>query len=494
MALGARAIRKSFGGVEVLHGVDLQAEAGSVVALLGENGAGKSTLVKILSGVYVPDDGSIVVGQATFDQLNPRRARELGIAIVSQEFQDAPPLTVAENIFLGTLPNRGGIVSWAGLRQRASSILEQLEVDIDPSAKVGGLRVGERQIVEIARALATDAHVLILDEPTAALSHHESEVLFEFIERLRSKGVALIYITHRLDEVHRIADRVQVLRDGHSVLDIQVAETSRSEMIEAMIGRKASAVARPAAMATSGDVDPVLRVEDAQLAGAFSGVSLTVAAGQVVALYGKLGSGATEVAEAIYGLRPVDSGSMLIAGNRAWPTGPVDAIRRGVGFLPAERKEGGAFLVRSVAENVTVSSWDRMARFGLIDSRREAAAYMKWHQQLSIRSRDDPGQMMGTLSGGNQQKVLLARWLERESKVLVLVEPTRGVDVGAREDIYATLRQLARRDIGVMIVTSDYEEAFLVADRVYVMTRGKVAAELTGDEVQTSQLIALSGG
>ena len=493
--LAARGIRKSFGGVEVLHGVDLDASGGSVLALLGENGAGKSTLVKIASGVYTADAGSILVGGDSYASLTSREARELGIAIISQEFQDAATLSVAENISMGSLPASRGFVRWGEVRRRAVEILEALEVDIDPDRIVGDLRLGERQIIEIARALSREARVLILDEPTAALSFHEAEVLFSFVRRLRADGVAIVYITHRLDEVERISDRVQVLRDGSTALEAPTGEVDRRMMVEAMIGRRASALGRPEPVG-NGDDRPVLQWTGAGSLDYFDDVNLTVGSNEVVALYGKLGSGASEVAETAFGLRAVDRGTLQIGeGDVEAPEHPIGAVNTGIGYLPAERKTAGGFMVRPVAENVAVASWQRLAKYGFwIRKATEAEAYQRWHEKLSIRSRNDPQQIMGTLSGGNQQKVLLARWLENQSDVLVLVEPTRGVDVGAREDIYEALRELASSGVGVLVVTSDYEEAFQVADRVYVMTKGAIVAELEGDEITTGALLELAGG
>ena len=494
-ALRARDIRKSFGGVEVLHGVDLEAIGGSVLALLGENGAGKSTLVKIIAGDYTADAGEIVIDDVSHPSLTPIAARDLGVAIIFQEFQDAPTLTVAENISLGRLPNRLGVVDWRVVGERARKILRELDVDIDPRRRVSTLRVGERQIIEIARALSRKARLLILDEPTAALSHHEAETLFRFVRRLRDQGVAIIYITHRLDEVTAIADRVQVLRDGHVALLADVADTDRASMIQAMVGRRISEITRPEESGTIDDGRPAIRWIGAASGDEFRDVSIDVRRGEIVAIFGKLGSGATEVGETAYGLRPVTAGTLEVDGQPVAIKGPSQGIAAGVGFLPADRKAGGGFMVRPVMENVAVASWSRMAAFRQFISRRsEAKAYRRWHDKLSIRSRNDPRQAMGTLSGGNQQKVLLARWLERSSRVLVLIEPTRGVDVGARQDIYRALRTLTASGVAVLICTSDYEEAVQVADRVFVMAKGAVVADLTGEAVTTTRLLAAAGG
>ena len=494
-ALQAQDIRKSFGGVEVLHGVDLEAIGGSVLALLGENGAGKSTLVKIIAGDYTADSGEIVVDDTRYPSLTPIAARDLGVAIIFQEFQDAPTLTVAENISMGRLPNKLGVVDWRTVNSRARKILKELDVDIDPARRVSTLRVGERQIIEIARALSRKARLLILDEPTAALSHHEAETLFRFVRRLRDQGVAIIYITHRLDEVTTIADRVQVLRDGNVALLAKVAETDRASMIEAMVGRRISEIARPAPSATRGTGTPVIRWAGAASGKDFRDVSLDVYDGEIVAIYGKLGSGAAEVGETAYGVRPITGGTLELDGTPTVIKGPAEGVHAGVGFLPADRKAGGGFMVRPVMENVAVASWGRLAALGQFISRRtEARAYRRWHDKLSIRSRNDPRQPMGTLSGGNQQKVLLGRWLERSSRVLVLIEPTRGVDVGARLDIYRALRDLAADGVAVLISTSDYEEAVQVADRVYVMAKGAIVEELTGEAVTTTRLLAAAGG
>jgi ribose transport system ATP-binding protein len=495
-ALQAKDIRKSFGGVEVLHGVDLEAIGGSVLALLGENGAGKSTLVKIIAGDYTADAGEIIVDETSHPSLTPIAARDLGVAIIFQEFQDAPTLTVAENISLGRLPSRAGIIDWGEVNRRAAKILKELDVDIDPQRRVSTLRVGERQIIEIARALSRRARLLILDEPTAALSHHEAETLFKFVRRLRDQGVAIIYITHRLDEVTTLADRVQVLRDGNVALLARVADTDRNAMIEAMVGRHVTEISRPPSQSRAADdAGPAIKWTAAASADDFKDATIEVHRGEIVAIYGKLGSGAAEIGETAYGLRPVTEGTMEIDGVARTIEGPVQGVKAGVGFLPADRKAGGGFMVRPVAENVAVASWGRLAAFGqFIQRRSEARAYRRWHDKLSIRSRNDPRQAMGTLSGGNQQKVLLGRWLERDSKVLVLIEPTRGVDVGARQDIYLALRDLASDGVAVLISTSDYEEAVQVADRVYVMAKGEVVADLSGDAVTTTRLLAAAGG
>ncbi len=493
--LRARGIRKSFGGVEVLHGVDLDAVAGSTLALLGENGAGKSTLVKILAGDYTPDAGEIEVGGQTYRALSPREAQSNGVRMIFQEFQDADTLSVAENIMLGRLPHRMGLVRRSEMQRRAREVLDRMGIDLDVRALVGSLRVGERQIVEIARALSADARLLILDEPTAALSQQETDRLFVFLRRLRERGTAIIYITHRLDEVMAISDHVMVLRDGTVAASGATGEFDRASLVSAMIGRSAGSVGRPPARTWERGSEPIVRFDRAASDGAFEDVSLDVHPGEIVALYGKLGSGCGEVAEAAFGLRPLRDGTIEIAGRAAPARGPVRAIARGVGLVPADRKREAAFLVRPVAENVAVASWWRLAWLrSVIRRSSEARAYRRWHDELGIRSRNDPMQPIGALSGGNQQKVVLARWLERGSPLLLMIEPTRGVDVGARADFYRAMRQLAAEQKGMLVATSDYEEVVQVADRALVMSRGRVVSHLEGDEITTSRLLAEAGG
>jgi len=492
--LRATGVRKSFGGVEVLHGVDLHLSRGETLALLGENGAGKSTLVKIIAGDYSADAGSIALRGEDVGTLDPVRARRLGIRMIFQELSDAGPLTVAENIFLGRYAARHGIVSWREMNRLAQGVLDSLEADFDASRKVESLRVGERQLVEIARALSDEAQILILDEPTAALSSAEVDKLFAAIRRLRDRGVGMVYITHRLDEVAQVADRVQVLRDGVSALDHPVADVTRSEMVTAMIGRSAQSVRRPTPPEHLSE-SPALCVRGLTSDGFFTGIDFDVQAGEVLALYGKVGSGTAEIAEALFGLHPTSAGSVIVEDAPYVPKSPADAVHHGIGFLPADRQRAGTMAIRPVAENLAAPSWRRMSTWGVVRRSTEATAYATWQKALAIRSRRDPMQPIGTLSGGNQQKVLLARWFERGARVLVLIEPTRGVDVGAREDIYRTLRTKAAEDgLAVLVATSDYEEVVQLADRALVIAKGQVVGALGGELVTTTALTAAAGG
>jgi ribose transport system ATP-binding protein len=493
--LSAQGVRKSFGGVEVLHGVDLDAAQGSILALLGENGAGKSTLVRILAGDYVPDDGKILIDGKSYSHLSPISSRAAGVRMIYQEFQDAPTLTVAENISLGRLPTKHGFIRWSEVRERAVSVLDQMGVDLDPDRRVDTLRVGERQIVEIARALSDEARLLILDEPTAALSHQEVERLFVFLRRLRDQGTAIIYITHRLDEVHEISDRVLVLRDGSVAAAGPTSEFDRRTLIAAMIGREAAAVSRPEAATWEIGAEPILELNKATMEGAFTEIDLEVRPGEIVALYGKLGSGSAEVAETVFGLHKLSGGEATVQARPQDASGPATSIARGVGLVPADRKLEGILAVRPVAENVAAPSWRRLAKLGFLISRKsEANSYRRWHEELSIRSRNDPMQPIGTLSGGNQQKVVLARWLERGTPLLVMIEPTRGVDVGARSELYRSMRDLAAQGVAMLISTSDYEEVVQVADRAAVMARGRIVATLQGQQITTDRLLTEAGG
>lgn len=494
--LTARTIRKSFAGVEILHGADLDARGGSILALLGENGAGKSTLVKILAGDLAPDSGTIAVGGMSFSALTPITAQSAGIYMIHQELAGAGTLSVAENISLGRWPARAGWVNHREMRRRAEDVLGKLGVALDVDATLDSLRIGERQIVEIARALSRKARCLILDEPTAALSRAETDHLFDFLRAIKDRGVALIYITHRLDEVRELADEVMVLRDGDVVLRSDDATLPRRDLVAAMIGRDVTDIARRGARRSTAARASCLELRDATSASAFHGVNLAVGAGEVVGLYGKLGSGTEEILASVFGLRKLDGGAMRHRERTLAPSDPADAIRRGIGYLSADRKEAGAFLSRSAAENLAVASWGKMSnRLGIITGRTERDAFKHWHDKLSIRSGGNDGrQPIGTLSGGNQQKVLLARWLEHKSDLLLLTEPTRGVDVGARDDIYRVIRDVAKGGVGVLVATSDNEEVVQLVDRVYVMARGRVTAEFSGDQITTESLTAATGG
>ncbi|HEX6355169.1 sugar ABC transporter ATP-binding protein [Actinophytocola sp.] len=483
--LEVRGLYKSFGNVPVLHGVDVDAVGGRVLALLGENGAGKSTTVKILAGDHRCDAGTISVSGRPVDIRSPRDAEAIGIRAIFQEFLDAPQLSVAENICLGRLPRRGWRVDWRAVRRTARTVLDQLGVDLPLDRPVEQLGVAQRQIVEIARALVADARLLILDEPTSALAAAEVENLFRFVRRLRDDGVAIIYITHRLDEVAEIADDVVVFRDGRVAAAGPVTEFDQHALVTAMVGQDIGASIdlprHPPAHAA-------LTVRDVHLAGHVDGVSLTAHAGEVLSLFGRLGCGALELAEAMFGLRRFDAGTMTVADSTGQPAGPWAAIRAGIGFLPVDRKTQGVLNGLSAAENIAAADWSRKARFGMLSPRASRAAFQRWQEELRIVAPKGAGQPIETLSGGNQQKIMLGRWLERGATVLLLAEPTRGVDVGARAEIYRILSDLAGRGVAIIVVSSDIDEVLRVSDRIVVFSRGRVSAELTRAEADRARL------
>ena len=483
-------IKKSYNSVEVLHGVDLTVNAGEVIALLGENGAGKSTLVKILAGDISPTEGVIRINGSELSELDVYQARNLGIRMIFQELNDAPTLTVAENIFLGQWPTSGKKIAWKELKSKAKEVLDRLEVNIPLDVEAGSLRVGERQLLEIARALIQNAKILVLDEPTAALSNIEVERLFKVMDQLKAQGVGMVYITHRLDEVVRVADRVQVLRDGDSVLVEDASSVSRDSMVTAMLGHTASENVRPVS-SRGGEV--ALEIKNLSDGAVFNNIDFSVHQGEVLCLFGKIGSGTSEILECIFGLRKIASGSVEVYKEGFTPKSPQDSTAKRIGYLPADRQRLGSFAIRSVAENLSVSSWPRMARFGFIKKADEEAAFATWQQALNISARRGPSQEIATLSGGNQQKVLLGRWFEAQVNILLLVEPTRGVDVGARRDIYEIIRkQAAESNMAVVVATSDYEEVVLLADKALVISRGAISAEFSDDLIQANKLIAAS--
>jgi ribose transport system ATP-binding protein len=475
--LEMRGIEKAFGGVRALRGVDLEVRAGEVHCVLGQNGAGKSTLIKILAGAYQPDAGEIRWdGQAAVIP-NPPAALALGIATMYQELDVVDGLTVAENIFLGHERAAGGVIRRGASAQEARVLLERLgHAEISPNREVGTLSAAHKQVVSLARALSRNARLIIMDEPSAVLDSEEVKKLFAVIEELTADGIAVIYITHRLEEIREIGDRITVLKDGATTASgLAAADTPTVELIRLMTGRSVEYVFPPR-QELPPDAPAVLEVENLAIAGVFSDVSFTVHAGEIVGLAGLVGSGRSEILEAIYGARKPTAGTVSVAGRRLRPGSVRDAVNAGVGLTPEERKSQGLLLEEPVYRNVTLATFARMARGGVVNERRERRETVGQIDALDLRPAD-PDLLTGTLSGGNQQKILLARWLVHGTSVLLLDEPTRGVDVGARADIYALIRRLAESGAAIIVVSSEIPEVLGLADRVLVVADGRVVRE-----------------
>ncbi|HKV44684.1 MAG TPA: sugar ABC transporter ATP-binding protein [bacterium] len=489
--LQMKGIVKTFPGVQALAGVDLDVLPGEVHALIGENGAGKSTLIRVLGGIHPPDAGEIVLRGRAVSIPSPHRAREMGIAIIHQELNQVRALSVAENLFLGDEPRRGRwFVDWQTLRERAGALMAELGVRVDPRARVDLLSVAERQTVEIARALSVRADILVMDEPTAALTLEEVERLIAIIADLRRRGVSIVYISHRLEEIFRIADRVTVMRDGHGVGTFPIAAIDMDGLIQLMVGRKLTEKF-PKEAVTPGP--PRLEVRGLSVGRFFRDVSFSVSAGEILGIAGLVGSGKIEVAHAIFGMLPLDGGEVLVEGRPAAIRSPADAIARQIGLVPEDRKTLGLVLGMSIRDNITLPSLERISTAGFVRKEEERVIVAEAIRRLDVRAhgRDQP---VGTLSGGNQQKVVVAKWLQAGAKVLLLCEPTRGIDVGAKVEMYRLMVELARAGVAVVMISSELPEVLGMSDRILVMHEGRVTAEFAHGEATQEKIMASASG
>jgi ribose transport system ATP-binding protein len=475
-------ITKSFGPIKVLHGIDLEVREGEMVALLGENGAGKSTVSSIIAGLQLPDGGSMRWEGAAYAPRSPREAMAAGIGLIHQEMRLLPDLSIAENVFVGRLPMRAGRIDREAMNQAAAEQLHRLGLDIAPTRPVRGLSVAAQQQIEIAKALTLRARLLILDEPTAALGLAETERLFTQIRRLKQEGFSFIYVSHRLEEIAQIADRVVVLRDGHRVATHDTAQVPVQTLLRDMVGRS---IERIFPTRTAPGEQEVIRIERLTSAtGAFRDVGFSVRAGEVFGIAGIVGAGRTELVRAIAGADPVASGTVTLDGEALHTGRPDEAIRRGIVLVPEDRKGQGVVLDHSIADNLALGNADRLARHGWMAPRRTQEFAQGLVRRLGVKGR--PEQKAGSLSGGNQQKVVIARWVARDPRVFILDEPTRGIDMGARAAIYDVIAALAAKGMAVIVVSSDLEEVLGLAHRVMVLARGRQMGIL--DRAQASNI------
>ncbi|MFE2931276.1 MULTISPECIES: sugar ABC transporter ATP-binding protein [unclassified Streptomyces] len=488
-------ITKSFPGVRALDGVDLEVQAGEVHCLLGQNGAGKSTLIKVLAGAHQPDDGEITWRGEPVALKSPIAAMRLGIATIYQELDLVEGLSVAENVFLGHEPTTARfVVRTREGRTAAAALLKRLgHPEIDPARPVGELSAAQQQIVSMARALSHDVRLIVMDEPSAALDPDEVDNLFRTVASLTADGVAVVYISHRLEEIRRIGDRVTVLKDGRAVaVGLPAESTPTRDIVAMMTGRNVEYVFPPrtADRAGTAGAEPVLKVEGLARKGEFAPVDLELRPGEIVGLAGLVGSGRSEILETVYGARKPSAGRVTVAGKPLRPGSVRAAVAAGIGLAPEERKAQALLMLESVTRNVSVSSMSRFARAGWIDRGAERRAAREATRELSLRP-DNPDTPVRTLSGGNQQKAVLARWLLRGCRVLLLDEPTRGVDVGARAELYAVIRRLADEGLAVLLVSSEVPEVLGLADRVLVLREGRVVHTADARELDEHRVLDL---
>ena len=490
-ALRLEGIVKTFPGVRALDDVSFEVMPGEVHALMGENGAGKSTLMKVLGGIYQPDEGRIVVDEAPAVMTTPLEAKAKGIVFIHQELSLAEEMSVAENIYLGELPRKSfGRVDWATLHAKTNAILEKLKVGFDAKTLVGELAIANQQMVEVARALTVEPRAVIFDEPTASLTDAEKVVLFDVIADLKAQGVGIIYISHRMEEIFKITDRISVLRDGQYRGTLNTAETNEEDVTQLMIGRKLD-LSRNANHSELGDV--ALEVSGLSCGNLFEEVSFEVRCGEVVGFYGLVGAGRTEIAETLFGLREPSAGRILLDGQETRIASPADAIARGLSLVPEDRKGQGLVLGMNCRDNMTLPQVDDLTTGPFVSDGAEVAIFDQYRDKLDIRT---PGwrQTVGNLSGGNQQKIVIGKWLSMHPSVLIVDEPTRGIDVGSKSEIHNLIRELAGQGYAVVVISSEMPEVLHVSDRIVAMYSGRIMRTFTSDEVTEDNLIqAISG-
>lgn len=482
-----RGISKAFPGVKALDGVSLRLEEGEVLALLGENGAGKSTLIKVLGGAHLPDSGTILIDGREVELQDPVASRQAGIAVIYQEFNLVPGLTVRENIFLGREQKRAGFIDAASERNLSAKLFERIGIRIDPDARCSELTVAQQQTVEIAKAISLNARIIVMDEPSSALTRQEVARLFDIIRDLKRQGIGVIYVSHRLGEVYEIADRLMVLRDGKYVASRSVSGTRREELIEMMVGRSLESE-YPVRTSRPGKVR--LRVENLSRGSVVRDVSFSVRAGEILGFAGLVGAGRTETMRLLFGADQAEGGRIFVDDKEIRIRNPRDAIRNGICLLTEDRKGQGLVLSHTVRENFGLPNLEHFRRGWCLDSRREGAAFEKYVESLDIRL-TGPEQLAGNLSGGNQQKVVLAKWLERNADIVIFDEPTRGIDVGAKYEIYLLMSRLAEEGKAIIMISSELPEILGMSDRVIVMHEGVVKGEIR-DVAVTDQESILS--
>lgn len=482
-----RGITKTFPGVRALDNISFGIERGTIHALVGENGAGKSTLIKILAGIYHPNAGKIVMNQKEQAFASPVESRKAGVSVVHQEIKLAEPLTVAENMFLGNMLMKGKLVDWAGMRRRAAEIVEELQMDIDINERVCNLSVAKKQIVEIMHAINNNSQLLIMDEPSAVLTDRELKVLFEIVKRLREKGITIIYISHRLEEVFELSDNVTVLRDGQHIGTFPISEVDRKALISLMVGREMGQE-YPKEAASTGDT--VLEVKHLVRNRVLKDISFEVKAGEVFGISGLVGAGRTELARAILGIDRYDSGEVYVKGRKVHYRNLREAIDDGLGLIPEDRKLQGLVQIMSIKKNICMVNMDKVIKGGMIQKRLEQKYAGEYSRKLHVAAPNVEVQVQN-LSGGNQQKVVIAKWLMQESDILFLDEPTRGIDVGAKAEIYRLINEIVKEGKTVIMISSEMPEILGMCDRIMIMHEGRKMGELSREEASQEKIMAM---